>query len=85
MTEPKGFELKADSIKPDGEEAVDAWLKVLKSILPIMVSNPPAEEYQVVRSTDHAETVVKATRAVLAGVAIVQSTFEDLRNLLKAR
>jgi AIPR protein len=85
LTEPKGFELKADSIKPDGEEAVDAWLKVLKSILPIMVSNPPAEEYQMVRSTDHAETVVKATRAVLAGVAIVQSTFEDLRNLLKAR
>jgi hypothetical protein len=84
-TEPKGFELKADSIKPDSKAAVDAWLKVLKSILPIMVSNLPAEEYQVVRSTEHAEAVVKTARAVLAGVAIVQSTFEDLRNLLKAR
>lgn len=85
LTEPKNFELKADSIKSDSKEAVDAWLKVLKSMLPIIVLNLPAEEYQVVRSTEHAETVVKATRAVLAGVAIVQSTFEDLRKLLKAR
>jgi hypothetical protein len=85
LTEPKGFELKPDSITPDGKEVVDAWLKVLKSILPIIVSNLPAEEYQVVRSTDHTEAVVKATKAVLAGVAIVQTTFEDLRSLLRPR
>ena len=45
----------------------------------------PAEEYQVVRSTEHTEAVVKATKAVLAGVAMVQTTFEDLRKLLRPR
>ncbi|MGB9407156.1 MAG: AIPR family protein [Terracidiphilus sp.] len=83
LTEPRGFELKADSIKFDCKDVVEAWLQVLKSILPIMVSNLPAEEYQVVRSTEHTEAVVKATKAVLAGVAIVQSTFKDLRGFLK--
>jgi hypothetical protein len=83
VTEPRGFELTANSIKTDNKEPVDAWLKVLKSILPIIVSNLPAEEYQVVRSTEHTETVIKGAKAVLAGVAIVQTTFEDLRKLLK--
>ncbi len=85
MTEPKGFELDANSIKADCEDVKAAWLKVLKSILPIIVSNLPAEEYQVVRSTEHSEAVVKATKAVLAGVAIIQSTFEELRGQLKGR
>jgi hypothetical protein len=85
LTEPKGFELRLDSIKPDSKEVVDAWVKVLKSILPIIVSNLPAEEYQVVRSTEHTETIVRTTRAVLAGVEIVQTTFGDLRKLLKLR
>ena len=85
VTDPKGFELTLDSIKPDSKEIVDAWVKVLKSILPIIVSNLPAEEYQVVRSTDHTEAIVRATRAVLAGVEIVQTTFGDLRRLLKPR
>lgn len=85
LTEPKEFELRADSIRPDRKEVVEAWLKVLRSILPIIVSSLPAEEYQVVRSTEHAEAVVKATRAVLAGVAIVRTTFEDLREVLRTK
>ncbi len=85
LTEPMSFELKEAAINPNSKEVLDAWLKVLKSILPIMVSSLPAEEYQVVRSTEHAEAVVKATRAVLAGVAIVQSTFQDLRAFLNLR
>lgn len=85
LTDPKGFELKIDAVTPGSKQVVDSWIKVLKSILPIIVSSLPADEYQVVRSTDHAETVVKATKAVLAGVEIVQSTFTDLRELLKAR
>jgi AIPR protein len=85
LAEPKGFELKVDAIGPDSKDAVDAWVKVLKSILPVVVSSLPAEEYQVVRSTEHAETVVKATKAVLAGVEILQTTFEGLRKLLKPR
>ena len=85
LTEPKEFELRVDSIKSDSKDVTDAWLKVLKSMLPIIVSTLPAEEYQVVRSTEHAESVVKATKAVLAGVAIVQTAFQDLRKLMRIR
>ncbi|QOY90894.1 AIPR family protein [Paludibaculum fermentans] len=85
LTEPMSFQLKADAIHPDNKEVVGAWLKVLKSILPILVSSLPVEEYQLVRSTEHAEAVIKTTRAVLAGVAIVQSTFEDLRAFIGPR
>ncbi len=85
MKEPKGLELDANSLKADCEDVKAAWLKVLKSILPIIVSNLPAEEYQVVRSTEHSEAVVRATKAVLAGVEIIQSTFGELRSILKGR
>jgi hypothetical protein len=61
---------------------MDAWVKVLRSILPVMVQNLPAEEYQVVRSTEHTSTVSKATKGVVAA-AEVQNSFADLRKLLK--
>jgi hypothetical protein len=83
LTEPMAFEVKSESIEANGKHVIDAWVKVLKSILPIMVSNLPAEEYQVVRSTEHTESVAKATKAVLAGVEILQTSFGDLRKLLK--
>ena len=41
--------MKQDFITADGNPAVDAWVKVLKSILPIIIQGLPAEEYQVVR------------------------------------
>lgn len=83
VSEPSAFELKSDFIAVGGNQAVDGWVKALKSILPIMVSNLPAEEYQVVRSSEHTESVAKATKGVVAGVEILQSGFEDLRKLLK--
>jgi hypothetical protein len=67
----------------DGKEAVSAWVKVLKSILPIMVQSLPAEEYQVVRSTEYTEAVAKTTKGIVAGLQIMQSSFDDIRKLLK--
>jgi hypothetical protein len=83
VSEPRTLELKQDVITISGTGAVDAWVKVLRSILPVMVQNLPAEEYQVVRSTEHTEAVSKATKGVVAGADILQSSFQDLRNLLK--
>lgn len=83
VSEPRALELKQDFITVDGKQAADAWVKVLKSILPVMVQNLPAEEYEVVRSTEHTELVAKSTKGVVAGAQILQSSFEDLRKLLK--
>jgi hypothetical protein len=58
-------------------------LKALKSIVPIIVQSLPAEEYQVVRSTDHTDSVAKKTKGVIAGIEMLQSSFEDIRKLLK--
>ena len=83
VSEPRTLELKQDFITVDGKQATGAWVKVLRSILPVMVQSLPAEEYQVVRSTEHTESVAKTTKGVVAGAQILQSTFEDLRKLLK--
>ena len=83
VSEPRVLELSHGSITVDGKQPVDAWVKVLKSILPIMVQNLPAEEYEVVRSTEHTDSVSKATKGVVAGSQIVQSSFEELRKLLR--
>lgn len=82
LSEPRVLQLKREFIKVEGKHAVDAWLKTLKSILPIMVQSLPAEEYEVVRSTDHTDSVAKATKGVVAGLQILQSSFKDLRKLL---
>jgi hypothetical protein len=83
VSEPKALELKPKFITPDGKQAVDAWVKVLKSLMPIMVQNLPAEEYEVVRSTEHTQTVANATKGVVAGLEILQTSFADLRGILK--
>jgi hypothetical protein len=83
LASPVALELKMDVITGEGKEAVAAWLKVLRSVLPVMVQNLPAEEYQVVRSTEHTETVAKATKGVIAGIDLFKSSFEDLRKILK--
>lgn len=84
VSEPRTFELKQDVVTIGGKAAVDAWAKVLKSILPVMVQNLPAEEYQAVRSSEHTETVSNATKGVVAGADVLQTSFQELRNLLKA-
>lgn len=83
LADPKTFELKQESITADGKPAIDGWVKVLKSILPTMVLHLPAEEYQVVRSSDHTSAVANSTKGVVAGAAVLQDNFKDLRDLLK--
>ena len=83
VSQPQAFEIKADAITPDGEAAVAAWVKVLKSILPTIVQGLPAEEYQVVRSTEHTNTVSQRAKGIVAGAEVLQSSFQDLRGLLK--
>ena len=83
VPKPQAFEMKQDVINAGGEAAIEAWIKVLKSILPTMVQNLPDEEYQVVRSTEHTDTVAELTRGIVAGAQVLQSDFEDLRALLK--
>jgi len=43
------------------------------------------DEYQVVRSTEHTQAVAKATKGVVAGVPVLQSSFTDLRSLLTSQ
>lgn len=75
-SEPKAIELKDSAITPGGKEAVDAWVKVLRSILQVVVQSlPVAEEYQVVRSTEHTQAVSKNTKGVVAGADILQASF----------
>jgi len=83
VSDPKELELKQEFITADGKTAIDAWVKALKSVLPVMVQGLPAEEYQVVRSTDHTDAVAKTTKGVVAGAQILQASFEDLRKLLR--
>lgn len=83
VREPQAFEIKPEWIKPEGPEAVAAWVKVLKSILPVIVQGLPAEEYQVVRSSEHTDTVAAQTKGIVAGAEALQTSFADLRALLK--
>jgi hypothetical protein len=83
VSEPKAFEVKDQLINAQPESVVEAWVRVLRSILPIIVQGLPAEEYQVVRSTEHTESVAKKTKGLIAGLDIIQSSFEDLRQTLK--
>ncbi len=83
VSQPQALEIKTDAITPDGEAAVAAWVKVIKSILPTIVQGLPAEEYQVVRSTEHTNTVSQRTKGIVAGAEVLQSSFQDLRGLLK--
>ena len=83
VSQPKFFEVKPEFIQVGGEVIIAAWVKVLKSILPTIVQGLPAEEYQVVRSTEHTDTVSQRSKGIVAGAQILQSGFEDLRVMLK--
>jgi hypothetical protein len=83
VSQAQTFEIKPDFIEVGGAVAVNAWVKVLKAILPTIVQNLPAEEYQVVRSTEHTQAVAERAKGIVAGAEILQSSFEDLRELLK--
>lgn len=83
VSEPRALEMKQEFINVGGQDGINAWVKVLKAILPIIVQSLPAEEYEVVRSTEHTEAVAKRAQGIVAGAQILQSSFEDLRKLLK--
>jgi hypothetical protein len=83
MTDSQSFEMRLDVIDANGDAAISAWNKVLRAILPILVQDLPAEEYQVVRSTEHTDTVTKRAKGIVAGAEILESSFSDLRGILK--
>ena len=83
MPHPHEFLLKDEAISADGSEAVGAWIKVINAVLPTIVEDLPAEEYQVVRSTDHTQYVVTRVRGIVAGASALKENFDDLRGLLK--
>ena len=80
---PQEFSLKDEAISADGSEAIEAWTKVINAVLPTIVEDLPAEDYQVVRSTEHTKYVVGRLRGIVAGASVLQTNFDDLRNLLK--
>jgi hypothetical protein len=83
VPEPNAFEIREDSITSQGQDAVNGWTTVLKAILPTMVIDLPAEDYEVVRSTEHTETVSKKVRGVVTGLEVFQGSFVGIRALLK--
>ncbi|MGD0831638.1 MAG: hypothetical protein ABR907_11875, partial [Terracidiphilus sp.] len=83
MADPKAFEIRDDRISVDPAPAVTAWARVVRAVLPTMALNLPAEAYEVVRSTDHMQMVVKNTKGIVAGTeAALEPSFQDLRALL---
>ncbi|MCY4365682.1 MAG: AIPR family protein [Chloroflexi bacterium] len=80
---PREFVMKDKAITADSAEAIEAWRNVISAVLPSIVQNLPDEEYQVVRSNDHTKHVVERVQAIVAGAAILQQSFENLRGLLK--
>lgn len=82
---PGNFEVREDCISAEAEPAVDAWTLVLQAIVPTMVQTLPqgTDEYQVARSTEHTQAVSKATKGIVAGVPVLQTSFANLRNILK--
>jgi len=83
IVNPQSFELKPAFITSSPQTVVDAWKTALQAILPQMIQNLPAIEYQVVRSTEHMNTVSKTTKGIVAGVPLLQTSFDPLRLILK--
>jgi hypothetical protein len=91
MAQPKAFEILDDKISSNPASTVTAWVSVLRALLPTMAlnlpknaqDNSPIEAYEVVRSTEHTQTVIRNTKGIVAGTetALVPS-FNDLRALL---
>jgi hypothetical protein len=83
IPDPRSFELNEDYISSDPQNVINAWTEVLQAILPNMVQNLPkqVDEYQIVRSTEHMQTVAKATKGIVA-VPVLQSSFNALRQML---
>ena len=84
MPHPRDFVLKDEAITSDGTEATNAWIKVIRAVLPIIIVDLPANDYQVVRSSDYTNHVAGRTQVLVAGAAsVLEPNFGDLRSLLK--
>ncbi len=83
IAHPQEFALKDEVVTVDSTEAISAWFKVINAVLPTIIQDLPAEEYQVVRSTDHTNSVVRRVKGIVAGASVLQQDFEHLRSLLK--
>ncbi len=83
IAHPQEFALKDEAITAGGTEAIAAWLKVISAVLPSMVHDLPAEDYQVVRSNEHTKYVAERVQGIVAGASVLHQSFEDLRGLLK--
>ena len=85
MLSPNEFELIDEAITADGTEAIAAWRDVINAVLPTIVQDLPAEEYQVVRSNDHTNSVADRVKGIIAGASVLHASFEQLRGLLKPK
>lgn len=79
------FEVKGTSISTNAVGTIDAWVSAIRAIVPVLASNLPkdTDEYQVVRSTEQSEAVATAAKGVIAGVPVLQTAFEPLRQVLR--
>ena len=77
------FALRDEAITDGGTEAVEAWINVINAVLPTVVQDLPAEDYQVIRSNEHTRYVVERAKGIVAGASALQPSLEDLRGLLK--
>lgn len=81
--QPFAFEFVEEAFSADGADGIEAWTTTIKALLPTVIEDLPDEEYRVVRSSDHTKTVVERTRGIVAGAAALQSSFDDLRAMLR--
>ena len=84
MPDAREFALKDDAIENDDANATAAWTSAISALLPTIVHDLPAEEYRVIRSNEHTKHVVGRVRGIVAGAAVLQPSFEPLRELLRA-
>ncbi len=83
MASPKEFAVQDGAITGDPTQAIEAWGKVIVALLPSLVQGLPAEEYKVVRSTEHTANVLGRVQGIVAGSPELQANFEELRGLLR--
>ena len=82
MSDPQDFALKEEAITVGGSESIEAWMKVIRAVLPIIATELPAEDYQVIRSNEHTRKVAERAQGIIAGASVLEPSLQDLRDLL---
>ena len=83
MPNPRDFALKDEAITSNAAKAIAAWSEVIGALLPTIVQDLPAEEYQVIRSNDHTNHVVVRVRGIVAGATVLHPSFEGPQSPLE--